>query len=118
MLSSRVSLAVAIPQTFLDGRVDPARLRRFLVRAEALGFSGAWVVEQVIGTAASLGPIECLTYAAAVTERMRLGVAVLLTALRSPIPTWAWDLGDSPASTRPSGSRRSGAPRALGKAFG
>jgi len=87
MLSSRVSLAVAIPQTFLDGRVDPARLRRFLVRAEALGFSGAWVVEQVIGTAASLGPIECLTYAAAVTERMRLGVAVLLTALRSPIHT-------------------------------
>jgi probable F420-dependent oxidoreductase len=87
MLSSRISLAVAIPQTFLDGRVDPARLRRFLVRAEALGFSGAWVVEQVIGTVASLGPIECLTYAAAVTERMRLGVAVLLTALRSPIHT-------------------------------
>ena len=67
MLSSRIFLAVAIPQTFLDGRVDPARLRRFLVRAEALGFSGAWVVEQVIGTVASLGPIECLTYAAAVT---------------------------------------------------
>ena len=87
MLSSRISLAVAIPQTFLDGRVDPARLRRVLGRAEALGFSGAWVVEQVMGTAASLEPIECLTYAAAVTERMRLGVAVLLTALRSPIHT-------------------------------
>jgi probable F420-dependent oxidoreductase len=87
MLSSRISLAVAIPQTFLDGRVDPARLRRVLGRAEALGFSGAWVVEQVMGTVASLEPIECLTYAAAVTERMRLGVAVLLTALRSPIHT-------------------------------
>ena len=87
MLSSRIPLAVAIPQTFLDGRVDPARLRRVLGRAEALGFSGAWVVEQVMGTAASLEPIECLTYAAAVTERMRLGVAVLLTALRSPIHT-------------------------------
>jgi probable F420-dependent oxidoreductase len=35
----------------------------------------------------ALAPIELLTYAAAVTERLRLGVAVLLTALRTPVHT-------------------------------
>ena len=81
------SLAVSIPQTFPSGPVDPERIRRYLVRAEALGFQGAWVVEQIVGTVPSLEPIELLTYAAAVTTRLRLGAAVLLTALRTPLHT-------------------------------
>ena len=83
-MKSRVPLAVSIPQT---GPVDPERIRRYLARAEALGFTGAWVVEQVVGTVASLEPIELLSYAAATTARLRLGAAVLLTALRSPVHT-------------------------------
>jgi probable F420-dependent oxidoreductase len=43
------------------------------------------VVEQVLGSIPSLEPVELLTYAAAVTRQMRLGSAVLLTALRSPV---------------------------------
>ena len=83
-MKSRVPLAVSIPQT---GPVDPERIRRYLARAEALGFTGAWVVEQVVGTVASLEPVELLSYAAAATTRLRLGAAVLLTALRSPVHT-------------------------------
>ena len=60
-------------------------MRRFLERAEALGFESAWVVEQVLGSIPSLEPVECLTWAAALTERIRLGTAVLLTPLRSPV---------------------------------
>jgi probable F420-dependent oxidoreductase len=42
-------------------------------------------VEQVLGSIPSLEPVECLTWAAALTERIRLGTAVLLTPLRSPV---------------------------------
>jgi probable F420-dependent oxidoreductase len=80
-----IKLGVAIPQTFLDATIDPARLRAFLTRAETLGFASAWVVEQILGRIPSLEPVTALTYAAAVTTRMRLGSAVLLTALRSPV---------------------------------
>jgi probable F420-dependent oxidoreductase len=67
--------------------VDPGSIRKYLARAEALGFHSAWVVEQILGSIPSLEPIELLTYAAAVTTRIRLGSAVLLTALRSPVHT-------------------------------
>src|SRR5262245_57463507 len=60
-------------------------MREFLQRAEALGFESAWVVEQVLGSASSLEAVSTLAWATAVTERVRLGSAVLLTALRSPV---------------------------------
>lgn len=80
-------LGVAIPQTFPGRPIDAGDIRRYLVRAEALGFESAWVVEQVLGSIPSLEPVELLTWAAAVTERIRLAPAVLLTALRSPVHT-------------------------------
>lgn len=86
-MTSRVPLAVSIPQTFPSGPIDAERIRRYLTRAEALGFTGAWVVEQVVGTIPSLEPVELLTFAAAVTQRLRVGAAVLLTALRTPLHT-------------------------------
>lgn len=82
---ARVRLAVGIPQAWTTGSIDRAGLRRFLERAEALGLESAWVVEQVLGSIPSLEPVECLTWAAALTERIRLGTAVLLTPLRSPV---------------------------------
>ena len=86
-MTSRIELAVSIPQTFPGRAVDPGFIRKYLARAEALGFHSAWVVEQVIGAIPSLEPVELLTYAAAVTTRIRLGSAVLLTALRDPVHT-------------------------------
>jgi len=80
-----VRLAVGIPQTFTQGPVDTGKIRAFVTRAEALGFESAWVVEQVLGAIPSLEPVELLTYVAALTSRIRLGTAVLLTPLRSPV---------------------------------
>jgi probable F420-dependent oxidoreductase len=80
-----VEAAIAIPQTFRDGPVEPRRIRDLLARAETLGFRSAWVVEQILGSIPSLEPVELLAYAAAVTQQIRLGSAVLLTALRSPV---------------------------------
>ena len=84
-MDSRVPLAIAIPQTSLTGRFDTAFLRTFLARAEALGFSGGWVLEQTLGAIPILEPVELLAWAAAHTERLRLGTAVLLTSTRSPV---------------------------------
>jgi probable F420-dependent oxidoreductase len=84
-MTSRVRLAVGIPQAWTDGPLDRSRIRRFLERAEALGFEGAWVVEQILGPMPTLEPVELLAWAAALTERLRLGTAVLLTPLRSPV---------------------------------
>jgi probable F420-dependent oxidoreductase len=78
-------LGVAIPQTAVERALGPERLRAWLARAEALGFGSAWVVEQILGRTPSLEPVALLTWAAAVTSRIRLGTAVLLTALRSPL---------------------------------
>ena len=84
-MKSRVTLGVAIPQTIVQGDFDVRKLRDFITRAEALGFESAWVVEQILGGIKSLEPVALLTWAAACTERLRLGSAVLLTALRSPV---------------------------------
>ena len=77
--------AISIPQQFADGTFDPAAMRGYLTRAEELGFASAWAQEQVIGTFPLLGPVEILTYAAACTERLRLGCAVLVTSLYGPV---------------------------------
>jgi len=56
-----------------------------MARAEALGFDSAWTQEQVLGSMPHLGPIETMTYAAACTERLRLGCAVFVLPLHSPV---------------------------------
>jgi len=80
-----VRFAICVPQSVPDGAFDPAGLRRYLARAEALGFQSAWTQEQALGSMPHLSPIEIMTYAAACTERLRLGCAVFVTPLHSPV---------------------------------
>lgn len=77
------AIGVAVPQVFSDGGPRPADVRAFAARAEALGFDGLWVSE--LTSAPVLQPLPLLAHVAAITTRVRLGVAVLLTALRSPV---------------------------------
>jgi alkanesulfonate monooxygenase SsuD/methylene tetrahydromethanopterin reductase-like flavin-dependent oxidoreductase (luciferase family) len=79
-----VRFSIAIPQFDYDG-FDGAGLRSYLTRAEELGFEGAWALEQTVGQAPLLAPLELLSYCAACTERLRLGVAVLVTSLHEPL---------------------------------
>jgi alkanesulfonate monooxygenase SsuD/methylene tetrahydromethanopterin reductase-like flavin-dependent oxidoreductase (luciferase family) len=79
-----VRFSIAIPQFDYDG-FDAAGVRSYLTRAEELGFEGGWVLEQAIGNAPLLAPLEFLAYCAACTERLRLGVAVLVSSLHDPL---------------------------------
>jgi probable F420-dependent oxidoreductase len=78
--------AISIPQYVGgDGEFDRDGFRSHLTRAEELGFESGWVQEQVLGPAPSLSPLGALTYAAACTTRLRLGCAVFVTPLHSPV---------------------------------
>jgi probable F420-dependent oxidoreductase len=79
-----VRFSISIHQ-FDETGFDAAGLRDYLKRAEELGFEGGWVLEQVIGQASLLAPLELLAWAAACTERLRLGVAVLVSSLHDPL---------------------------------
>lgn len=103
--------SISIPQLANDA-IDGAGLRSYLARAEQLGFAGGWVSEQVVGAAPLLAPLELLAYAAACTDRLRLGVAVLVSTLHEPLHLAAavtavdrlshgrLDLGVAPGSRR------------------
>jgi probable F420-dependent oxidoreductase len=78
-------VAISIPQGVSGGAFDPDWMRTHLARAEALGFESAWALEQVLGAAPVLSPLEAMTYAAACTERMRLGCVVFVTSLHNPV---------------------------------
>jgi probable F420-dependent oxidoreductase len=80
----RMRFAISIPQFYGDGEFDPAAFRAYFGRVEQLGFESAWTQENVLTTSAQLGPIETMTYAAACTQRLRLGCVVLVTTLHSP----------------------------------
>jgi probable F420-dependent oxidoreductase len=80
-----MKFAIAIPQFYADGEFDPEAFRGYLARAEELGFDSAWTQEGMLGSAAQLGPVEVMTYAAACTQRLRLGCAVFVSTLHSPV---------------------------------
>jgi probable F420-dependent oxidoreductase len=77
--------AIAIPQFYADGEFDPAAFRAYLARAEELGFESAWAQEQVLGSWNQFSPLEAMAYAAACTERLRLGCVVFVSTLHNPV---------------------------------
>jgi probable F420-dependent oxidoreductase len=80
-----VRFAIAIPQDVGADGFDPGAFRSHLARVEELGFHSAWTQEQVLGSARTLSPLETMTYAAACTDRLRLGCAVFVTPLHNPL---------------------------------
>jgi probable F420-dependent oxidoreductase len=77
--------AISIPQHVADGTFEPAKLRDYLSRAESLGFHSAWTQEAVLSSAPLVAPLELMAFAAACTERLRLGCAVFVSHLHNPV---------------------------------
>ena len=59
--------------------------REFVGRAETLGYHSLWVQEQVLGATSVLEPLSILSYVAALTSNIRLGVSVLVLPFHSPL---------------------------------
>ncbi len=78
-----LTFGIPIPQVFLEGRADMELVRTALQRAEQLGFDSAWVQDQVAGEVPLLESIGLLSYAAAVTTTLRLGVSVIVLPIRN-----------------------------------
>jgi alkanesulfonate monooxygenase SsuD/methylene tetrahydromethanopterin reductase-like flavin-dependent oxidoreductase (luciferase family) len=74
-----------IPQVFLDGRADMDLVRRTLLLGERLGFHSAWVQDQVAGDVPIHESLTLLSWAAAVTSKVRLGVSVLVFPIRNAV---------------------------------
>jgi alkanesulfonate monooxygenase SsuD/methylene tetrahydromethanopterin reductase-like flavin-dependent oxidoreductase (luciferase family) len=79
-----VRFSISIPQRAADG-FGAEGTSSFLARAEELGFEGGWTLEQIVAPAPSVAPLQLLSWAAAHTTRLRLGVAVLITSLHDPL---------------------------------
>ena len=79
-----VPLGMSLPHRSPDP-IDVATIRQVAQRAEALGFRDLWVTENTLDHVPSVDPLTILTYAAAVTSRIRLGVSVLVLPVSHPI---------------------------------
>lgn len=86
-----MKIGVFLPSFLLrDRRADEAaRLRRFAIRAEELGFDSLWITDHVVTakrfySVSWLDSLLTLSHVAAVTERVRLGTSILILPLRQP----------------------------------
>jgi len=86
MTDTKVRFGILLPtrEAIMSGRSDPSSLFQLAEHAEALGYDSVWV-----GDSLTARPrIDALTTLAAVgarTGRVRLGTAIFLAALRTPI---------------------------------
>ena len=82
-LKDTIPVGMSLPHRSPDP-IDVASVRRVAERAEALGFSDLWVTENTLDHVFSFDPAVILAYAAAVTTRIRLGVAVAVLPVHNP----------------------------------
>ncbi|HEY0185645.1 MAG TPA: LLM class F420-dependent oxidoreductase [Rhodopila sp.] len=87
-----MQLGIHLPH--IGRKAGPDSIRRAAIQAEELGFDDVWVSEHIIvpkdgGYPPSPNfwdPVLTLTWAAAVTRRVRLGTSVLVLPMRHPLP--------------------------------
>ena len=80
----KIPLGMSLPHRSPDP-IDMAAVREVAQRADALGFRDLWVTENAVDHVFSFDPAVVLTYAAAVTAKIRLGVSVSVLPVRHPI---------------------------------
>jgi probable F420-dependent oxidoreductase len=82
---SGLKVGLALPQGSRSGPIDVGLVRDYALQAEAAGFDDLWTIEQITGRYAVLESVSLLAYLSAITSRIRLGTAVLVTNLRNPV---------------------------------
>src|ERR1700678_3990853 len=87
-----MELGIHLPH--IGRKASPENIRRVAMQAEELGLADVWVSEHIIVPKSGgyppspnfWDPVLTLTWAAACTERVRLGTSVLVLPLRHPLP--------------------------------
>ena len=83
-LKDRIAFGMALPHRAIEP-IDMAAVRRVATRAEELGFRDLWVTENTLDHVFCFDPVVVLTYAAAVTSKIRLGASVVVLQIHSPL---------------------------------
>jgi probable F420-dependent oxidoreductase len=83
-LKDNIPFGVALPHRSPEP-VNMDAVRRVAQRAEAFGFRDLWVTENTLDHVSCFDPVVVLTYAAAVTTRIRLGCSVVVLPVHNPI---------------------------------
>jgi probable F420-dependent oxidoreductase len=83
-LKDEIALGMSLPHRSPDP-IDMEDVRRVAQRAEAVGFQDLWVTENTLDEANCFDPVVILTYAAAVTKKIRLGASVVVLPIHSPL---------------------------------
>src|SRR6201998_2891944 len=87
-------MQVGIHLPHIGRKAGPDSIRRAAVQAEELGFVDVWVSEHIIipkdanypPSPNFWDPVLTLTWAAACTQRVKLGTSVLVLPMRHPLP--------------------------------
>jgi probable F420-dependent oxidoreductase len=85
-LKDKIKLGMSLPHRATEP-IDQATVRGVAQRAEALGFQDLWVTENTLDHVFSFDPVVVLTWAAAVTTRIKVGVSVMVLPVHEPILT-------------------------------
>jgi probable F420-dependent oxidoreductase len=83
-LKDTIPFGFALPHRSPDP-IEVAAVRHVAQRADALGFRDLWVTENTLDHVFCLDSVVVLTYAAAVTTTIRLGVSVMVLPLHHPV---------------------------------
>ena len=83
-LKDKIAFGMSLPHRSPDS-IDREDVRAVAQRAEVLGFRDLWVTENTLDHATSFDPVGVLTYAAAVTRKIRLGASVIVLPVRNPV---------------------------------
>jgi probable F420-dependent oxidoreductase len=83
-LKDRIKFGISLPHRSPDA-IGMDDVRRVATRAEALGFSDLWVTENSLDHVNCFDPVVILTWAAAVTTRIRVGCSVVVLPIHSPL---------------------------------
>jgi probable F420-dependent oxidoreductase len=82
-LKDTIPFGMVLPHRSPDP-VDMQAVHRVAQRAEALGFRDLWVTENTLDHVFCFDPMVILTYAAAVTTTIRVGVSVVVLPVHNP----------------------------------
>jgi probable F420-dependent oxidoreductase len=83
-LNDRIALGMSLPHRSPEP-IPPAVVRGVAQRADELGFQDLWVTNNTVDEIGCFDSWTVLTYAAALTTRIRLGVAVMVLPTYHPV---------------------------------